>query len=340
MRALIFALALTLAPSAVVANARDEPVQIQVGGVTLAGTLTLPESAPRAAFVLIQGAGPHARDAVISGAPLFAELAEGLAAQGVASLRIDNSGVGESTGEIVQHFMQRVPQITGAFDLLASRDDLGGVPIGLMGHSEGAMVAAEVWRERSERVGLVALIGAPVRQGRIVWVDQQSNPDRFAGHDDEGLRRIRAGFEAVADASIAGDRPRLEREADALFAVIGVPEEQLAEIRGGFLNRMGSPEMQVFLGHDPAPAYAAISAPVLAIWGGIDSLTSPSLNAPAFLENLRPDSNLTIRIMPGEDHFFLRGDGLEPGQHEFGKMSLSPRLVDVVVAWVDDLAAR
>ncbi len=340
MRTLIFTLALALMPGVVHADARNEPVLVQVGDATLAGTLTLPPTTPRAAFVLIQGAGPHTRDAVISGAPLFTELADSLAARGVATLRVDNSGVGESTGEVVAHFRQRVPQYAAAFDFLAAREDLDGVPVGLMGHSEGAMVAAEIWRERSEAVALVALTGAPVRPGRVVWVDQQSNPARFPEHDAEGQRLIREGFEAVADASIAGDLPRLEAATDSLFAVIGVPDAQIAEIRAGFVDRMGSAEMQVFLAHDPAPAYAAISAPVLSIWGGLDDLTSAPINAPAFLGTLRPDSDVTIRILPLEDHFFLRGEGLPPGEHQFGKMSLSPRLVDVIVAWVDDLADR
>lgn len=337
MRILTFVLTLAIAPLGALAEVRSEPVQIQVDDVTLAGTLTLPQSAPRAALVLIQGAGPHSRDAVISGAPLFAELADGLAAHGLASLRIDNSGVGESSGEIVEHFLQRVPQITAVFDFMTARDDLSGVPIGLMGHSEGAMVAAQVWGGRPEGVAFVGLVGAPARQGRIVWVDQQSNPDRFPGHDPEGLAQIRAGFEAVADASISGNQQQLELATDALFAVIGVPEDQRGEIRQGFVTRMGSPEMQVFLGHDPAPDYRAIKAPVLAVWGGIDTLTSPSLNAPAFLDTLRPDSDLTIKIVPWEDHFFLLGEGLEPGEHAFGKMSLSPRLADAVAVWVDGL---
>lgn len=339
MRTLILVLALALAPSTLLADSRDEQVQIRAGASILAGTLTRPETTMRAAVVLIQGTGPHGRDQVVSGAPIFAELAEGLAAQGVASLRIDNSGVGESTGEPVKHFRQRVPQITAVFDFLAGQEDLRQLPVGLVGHSEGALVAAEVWGGRAEEIDFVVLAGAPGRQGRTVWVDQQSNPERFPGRDAEDLAMIRAGFEAAADASIAGDIPRLESATDALFATIGVPEDQVEAIRGGFLARMGSPEMQTLLGHDPAPAYGQITVPVLAVWGDADTLAAPALNAPALIENRNAGSALTVVVLPDEDHFFLVGEGLEPGKHEPGKMSVSTQLVEVVGSWINDHAS-
>jgi len=314
--------------------ARDEAVTVDAGSAQLAGTLSFPEDRPLAVVVLVQGAGPHARDQVISGAPMFKLLADGLAAQGIASVRVDNAGVGASTGERVQHFRQRIPQIRAVLDMLAARPDLAGVPIGIIGHSEGTLVATEVWAEREGVIDFVVLLGAPGRQGRTVWIDQQANPARFPGSDEAKLTAIRATFADIADASIAGDREAIGQGADRLFAMVGLSAQEIAEVRGDFVDRMASPEMQVFLAHDPAPAFAKVTDPVLAVWGTHDDLTEPSLNAPIFLARRSEPGALTLAVLPREDHFFLRGEGLAPGEHVEGKMELSSALVDLVAGWI------
>ena len=324
---------IALLPVAAHAQTR-EAVRVPSGDAVLAGELVLPDGPARAAVVLVQGAGPHGRDQTISGAPMFRELADGLAARGVASVRIDNAGVAESTGERVQHFRQREPHITAVLDMLAARPELSGAPLGLVAHSEGTMVAADVWEERDEALDFLVLLGAPGRQGRVVWVDQQSNPERFPEHGPEDHARIRAAFDRVAESSIAGDRAAVEAATDALFRTIGLADEEIAELTPDFVARMASPEMQVFLGHDPAPAFGRVSDPVLAVWGGVDPLTAPALNVPVFLDHRHSASRLTIVVLPDEEHFFLRGEGLAPGKHAFGKMSLSPRLVETIADWL------
>lgn len=334
MRLLLLPPLLSLVIPAVAAAQTREPVRIPSGDAVLAGELVLPDGPVRAAVVLVQGAGPHGRDQTISGAPMFRELADGLAARGVASVRIDNAGVGDSTGARVEHFRQREPHIMAVLDMLAARPELSAAPLGLVAHSEGTMVAADVWAERGDALDFLVLLGAPGRQGRVVWVDQQSNPERFPEHGPEDHARIRAAFERVAEASIAGDRAVVEAATHALFRTAGASDEEIADLAPDFVARMASPEMRVFLGHDPAPAFGRVSDPVLAVWGGIDPLTAPALNVPVFLDHRHPDSRLTVVVLPDEEHFFLRGEGLPPGEHAFGKMSLSPRVVETIDAWL------
>lgn len=316
------------------AIAHDEAVIVEAEGAQLAGTLLLPNARPRAAVVLVQGAGPHTRDQVISGAPMFKLLAEGLAAQGIASVRIDNAGVGASTGERVQHFRQRIPHIRAVLDMLAVHPELAGLPIGIVAHSEGTLVATEVWAERDDVIDFLVLLGAPGRQGRTVWIDQQANPARFPDSDEAKLTAIRTTFADIADASIAGNRKAIEQGADHLFALVGLSAPEIAEVRGSFVERMASPEMQVFLAHDPAPAFAKITDPVLAVWGTHDDLTEPSLNVPIFLAKRNEAGALTLAILPREDHFFLRAEGLAPGQHEAGRMELSSNMVNLIATWI------
>jgi pimeloyl-ACP methyl ester carboxylesterase len=328
---------LMLVSAPVAAQSQSEEVRIESAGAVLAGTLTFPEGETEAAVIMIQGAGPHDRDQTISGTPMFANLASQLAEHGIASLRIDNPGIGASTGRPVEHFKQRVPHIAAAFDAMAAHPRVADAPVGLLGHSEGSMVASEVWLRRADFVDFVVLLGAPTREGRAVWVEQQSNPERFPDFDASALAEIRVIFKAVADASIAGDEPGVGRAADRLFALVGMSPEEIADVQPGFVSRMASPEMQVFLAHDPSLALARMTAPMLAIWGSHDDLVDPQAHIPVLLANRHADGALTVMVLPREDHFFLRADGLAPGQHEFGAMQLSPKLAAAIRFWLGEI---
>ena len=316
------------------AQVRNIEVSIPAESAVLAGTLTLPHDAPHAAMVLVQGNGPHTRDQMISGARNMGLLAEALAEKGIATVRVDNSGVGQSTGERIQHFKQRIPQITAVVDHMARHPEVQGIPLGLLGHSEGSMIVTEVWAQRDEPLDFVVVMGAVGRDGRTVWVDQQSHPDRWTEHTPEQQAVIRAAFNAVVDASIGGERAAVEAAVRNLFKEAGSTEEEIAENLEGFTDRMASPEMQVFLAHDPMPVFAKVTDPVLAVWGGIDPLTAPEINVEPYLLNRNPASRLTVQVLPNEEHFFLYGEGLAPGEHKFGQMKLSPRLPQVIADWL------
>lgn len=331
-------LAACLAAVPALALPAGEPVRFQAGPDTvLAGTLQLPDGAPRAAVVMISGNGGHARDQMISGLPMFAELAADLAEHGIATLRFDSAGVGESTGPRTQHFVERAPHVSAALDALAGRPELAGVPIGLLGHSEGTLVANLVYAERPGDVDFVVLLAAPGVRGDVAWVAQQVGfaPERFPDVPPEGLAEVRAALEAVAAASISGDAEAVAAASLRFARAVGAPQEDSdnGELQP-FIDRMASVEMQRFLSHDPAPAFAAVDAPVLAVWGGADIHTAPGLNLPGLAAARHPDAELTAVVIPAHDHFFMEGDGLAPGQHVRGRMRLSDRLAEVVGPWI------
>ncbi|MCW5725521.1 MAG: alpha/beta hydrolase [Maricaulaceae bacterium] len=323
---------------------RAETVSIPAGGtVTLSGTLTLPEGAPRAALVMITGAGPHSRDGMISGAPMFALLADALAEAGVATLRVDEAGVGDSTGERTASFFERVPHVTATLDFMRAHPALQGVPTGFYGHSEGASLAALVYAQRSEAVDFMVLAGAPGARGREVWIDQQYTllHGQFAHMGEEVMAQTHAALSAVADASIAGGREATYAAVRALFETLQAPSHVYED--GSFeqyAGRMASAEMRDFLGYDPAPAFAKVQVPVLAVWGEIDRQTAPALNMPILVEASHAGGALTTVVLPQADHFFLFSPDLEPGQHAFGQMQLNMALPEAITGWVAALAAE
>src|SRR5690606_28055668 len=112
-------------------------------GVTLAGTLTLPEGpGPFPAAILITGSGPQDRDETIEGHKPFAIWADELTRRGVAVLRFDDRGVSDSTGDFnAATGLDFASDVRAVFDGLTARADIDPSRVGLIGHSEGAIFA-------------------------------------------------------------------------------------------------------------------------------------------------------------------------------------------------------
>lgn len=333
---------LMMCTAALSANAAEREVTIATAdpAVTLAGTLLTPDgvTAPPLA-VMVTGSGNHTRDQTISGTPMFKVLAEQLQDAGIATLRVDSRGSGRSTGPraLESTTLDRAEDMQAVVAWV--REALPDASIGLLGHSEGASIAAELADEPG--VQWLVLLGAPARSGREVWVEQQTAGAAEAlGNDPEKVAEARAILEEAARLSVEGaPAAALEAVAIRLFAGVGIDE---ATARGdgsisGFAQRMTDAWMRGFLAYDPAPALDALRIPTLVVYGSHDRLTSPLQNAGRLVELVTSDSHaaFALHVLPGQDHFFLRGEGLPPGEHKAGKMKLSGQLAPLVADWVD-----
>lgn len=344
--ALLSALALALAAFAPLSAAeREVTIATADPAVTLAGTLLTPDGveAPPLA-IMVTGSGNHVRDQVISGRPMFRDIAEQLQVAGIATLRVDSRGSGGSTGPKAFESapMDRVADMRSVVEW--TRRELPDARIGLLGHSEGASIAAELANE--EGVRWLVMLGAPARAGRQVWVEQQAaGVAAELGADHPSVEAARAVLEEAAQASIEGaQKEPLEALAVRLFALVGIDEAK-ARADGdidNFAKRMTDPWMRGFLAYDPGPALAAIRVPTLAVYGTLDRLTSPAQNAGPLAAHLASngEAGFALHVLPEEDHFFLRGEGLPPGQHRKGQMTLSPALVPLVAEWISAAEAR
>lgn len=142
---------------------------------SLAGTLTLPEDTTNSFPIVIMasGSGPQDRDEEILGHRLFWVLADHLAKNGIGSLRFDDRGVGASGGVFSQASLQGFSEdVESVLQYLRDRPIHVNNPIGILGHSEGAMHAWMVAKRRSDVDFIISLAGPAVSGGEIIEQQQ------------------------------------------------------------------------------------------------------------------------------------------------------------------------
>ncbi|MCH7778719.1 MAG: alpha/beta fold hydrolase, partial [Gemmatimonadetes bacterium] len=160
----------------------EEEVTFHNAGITLAGTLTLPESgAPHPAVVMITGSGPQNRDEELFGFKPFHLIADHLTRNGVAVLRYDDRGVGGSTGSVSEATTEDFARdVLAAVDFLKNRSDIDPERIGLIGHSEGGIVAP-LASSMSDDVAFMVLMAGTSVSGAEILIEQGALIMRASG---------------------------------------------------------------------------------------------------------------------------------------------------------------
>jgi pimeloyl-ACP methyl ester carboxylesterase len=245
-----------------------EEVTFEHGEITLAGTLTLPDAkGAHPAVILITGSGPQDRDESIE--PLaaikpFALIADYLTQAGIAVLRYDDRGIGQSTGDFAAATSADFADDTeAALDYLLSRPEIDPQQIGLLGHSEGGLVAAMLAARRPDVAFVISMAGPSV-DGRATMISQLERVLRASATDDEVIARQSQLQIALFNALLEGDE---DQQSDAmvnlvLYQLQSLPQEQLdgisdLEAYAQSLVAQQLPGYQsdwwaFFLTHDPA----------------------------------------------------------------------------------------
>lgn len=314
-------------------------------GVRLAGTLTVPAGeGPFPAVLLITGSGPQDRDETLLGHRPFAVLADHLTLNGIAVLRVDDRGVGESTGDFTAATSEDFADDAEAgFRWLRARPEVDRARVGLLGHSEGAIVAPLV-AAREPAVAFLVLLAAPAVPGEQILYRQGELILRAGGAGDEVVEASRtlqeALFRAVRDAADgaaaqAAARAVLLRRAKTLEG----PEREQAEAMFDLqAAEVASPWFRFFLRHDPAPVLAKVRCPVLAVWGEKDLQVPPDQNRPPLEAALAAGGNRSVaaRVLPGLNHLLQPAMTGHPGEYGQIEETIDTVALQLIVFWIQD----
>jgi pimeloyl-ACP methyl ester carboxylesterase len=325
----------------------EEEVSYQNGPIRLAGTLTKPQGAgPFPVVLLITGSGAQDRDETILGHKLFLVLADHLTRKGIAVLRMDDRGVGGSTGVLTDAGIEDLASdvLTGV-GYLRSRKDVRADRIGLIGHSEGGMVAPLV-ASRTKDVAFMVLLAAPGLTGEEVLLEQiglvlkaeREVPDAEVAKARERQARALAILKDNTDDATA--RKRLDAlEAEELAKLTEAEKQEYASFKAQAAAQMQTivtPWFRSFVRYDPRVALLRVSCPVLALNGATDVQVAAKANLSAIARALQDGGNtdVTVKELPGLNHLFQHSATGAIGEYGRIEETFAPQALDEISRWI------
>lgn len=292
--------------------------------VRLGGTLTLPKAkGPFPAVVLISGSGAQDRDETIFEHKPFLVLADDLTRRGIAVLRVDDRGVGKSTGALETATTEDFAGDTAAcVAYLRSRSDIDPKRIGLIGHSEGGMIAPLV-ASRSKDVAFLVLLAAPGVPGdELINMQSQALLRAMGATPEQMAQTAVVQRKAIAAAKEAKD------EASLRAKLQGVLPDAMIDAQAKVLS---SPWYHWMLNYDPRPALKSVRVPILAVNGAKDVQVPAKENLAAIRAAAQ---HATIVELPGLNHLLQTAGTGAPA--EYGKIdeTISPAALQAIGDWV------
>ncbi len=315
-----------------------ESVDVQIdndeAAVRLAGTLTIPAGqGPHPAVVLISGSGPQDRDETVFGHRPFLVLADHLTQNGVAVLRYDDRGIGESTGDFgIATTLDFVSDALAAAAFLADRPEVDPAKVGFVGHSEGAIVAP-LAANRSDGIAFAVLLASTGVDGRELLVMQGKAINRASGVPEAVLEeRARVQAELLDAVMAADDNVAAAEAARAILASAGVT----GAAAEGQVRALLTPWMAFFLTYDPLPALRETSVPVLVLNGELDTQVPPAENLVPVEQALLEGGNgdVTAEVMPRLNHLFQTAETGAPAEYAGIEETFSPVALQRISDWI------
>lgn len=255
-------------------------------------------------MVTLSGSGPQDRDETIPmvrGCRPFRQFADALGRRGVAVLRLDDRGTGESEGNFATATSRDfADEVRAALAWLRSRPEIDGTRLGLVGHSEGGLIAPVVAATDSALKGIVLLAGPAYTRRRILEFQ-----NRYAIENAPSI-------------------PASAR--DSMFRIA----LQSLDSRGK------EPWVDFFLNHDPLPTARRVRVPVLILQGATDQQVTAD-QAPLLERAFRAGGNrdVTMRVFPETNHLLLVDPNGNPaGYSALGVNTLRPEVLPTVMDWV------
>jgi len=324
----------------------DVTFKNEQANVTLAGTLTLPSKEGHyPAVVLISGSGPQNRNSEFAGHRPFLVLADHLTRNGIAVLRYDDRGFGQSTGNFgTGTSLDFSYDVESAVEYLKTRKEIKKDKIGLIGHSDGAMIAPMV-AARSSDVSLIVLLAGPGVPGAKLLLDRQELLEKKMGFSEVEVEKSRRHAEQMIQIVVnSSDSETTKAELIELSKnnYDDIPEYAIPpgmskdEFISRHIEMLSSPWFKFFLTYDPTTTLQKVKCPVLALNGDKDVQVPSQANLDGIKDALIAggNQNVTIEEVSGLNHAFQ--ECVTGMTDEYGKIdqTFAPVALTKISDWV------
>lgn len=307
-------------------------------GIRLAGTLTLPQkNGIFPVVILISGSGPQNRDEELLGHKPFLVLSDFLTKNGIAVLRFDDRGTGKSTGEFNgATTFDFAKDVEYAIEYLQKRKEINKDKIGLIGHSEGGIIAPIIASENEDIDFIVLMAGSALRGDKLLLlqkykIETQMGINRQVVANNQQI--FAGAYEIILNQSIEN-----ELVSDTLSNYFtskygqALPEKQ----KTALINQLSSPWMLNFIRLDPVVYLSKVNCPVLAINGSKDIQVPSKENLEIIEDNFRKTKNTSVKVKELKDlnHLFQE---CETGSiSEYGKIeqTIAPIALKEILNWI------
>ncbi len=308
-------------------------------GLKLAGTLTIPEGSKDCpAVVLISGSGAQDRDETIFEHKPFAVIADYFARNGIATLRVDDRGVGGSEGNIAQSTSEDFAgDALAGVEFLKSKKEIDPQKIGLIGHSEGGLIAP-IAAVESNDVAFIIMMAGPGMVGEQILYEQNDLALEAAGMPEYAIQQNRLVqkniFDVVKnepDSAEAVEQLRIKLS-QGMYAGMN---EQMQKAIDDKIAGVTSPWFRYFLTYDPKPTLAKVKCPVLAINGSKD-VQVPVSNLKAIYDAVQSGGNSLVDTLSfkNHNHLFQQCESGAVGEYSQIEETIDPVVLETMKDWI------
>jgi len=326
-----------------------------IDDVYLAGTLSIPRgSGPFPALVLVSGSGPQDRDETIMEHKPFLVLADYLTRHGIAVLRYDDRGVGESTGSTsFSTTADFVKDALAGVDLLKQYHFIDTTRIGILGHSEGGIVAAMAASSSDDVAFIVMMAGTGLpgedillSQGALILEANGATEQELAAYAEFQRRIFEVLKRETDNDNIKVELQRIMHESleamdEKSLMRSGIPEGHLDSYIDMQTQAMLSPWFRYFLTLDPRPYLEQLTIPVLAIIGEKDLQVPAVDNLQAIETALSKNRHHMTRVemLLGLNHLFQTAETGSPNEYAAIEETIAPEALELISQWISDVTA-
>lgn len=310
----------------------------KTANITLAGTLSLPKKEGNfPAVILITGSSAQNRDEEVLGHKPFLVLSDYLTKKGIAVLRLDDRGVGESTGNFsTSTTADFASDIQAGVDYLKTRNEINKKKLGLIGHSEGGLIAPMV-AGNSKDINFIVLLAGPGLRGDKILLLQNELIKRQSGMPEVEIQKEKEIFKGAYDLIIAStvNDGNLKSIISSYLKIQYNDPSKDADVEL-LTAQVTNTWWYNFIKLDPVPFLEKVKCPVLALNGSKDLQVPAEVNLEAIKKTLAESGNKKVitKVLPNLNHLFQECQTGLPTEYKTIEQTFSPIALEEISNWL------